>query len=271
MIHEAKQREMPYAFIGMDTHYGQQPWLLAALEADNECYIADIPCDTRVWQQCPLTEIPKRKGTRGRLATKRKLVKGETAPIEVRDIASSLSASAWQREYVRDTQRGELWTRIACLRIYPVRDGLPGPETWLIIREDETNNKRKYQFCNATKQTPFSRLAYMSHSRYWIERAIQDAKGEVGLDEYQVRGWRGWHHHMTMVLLALLFLLELQLDWKSKAPLLTLRDVKEILEVTLPKREFSSTDILKYIEGKHQARDSARRSHHRRRNRQDTS
>ena len=106
-------------------------------------------------------------------------------------------------------------------------------------------------------------LAEMSHSRYWIERAIQSAKGEAGLDEYQVRGWRGWHHHMTLVLLAMLFLLELQLDWKPKAPLLTLRDVKEILEVTLPKREFSSTEILIHIEQKHRARDSARRSHHR--------
>lgn len=175
MIRSAQQRKMPYAFIGMDTHYGQQPWLLAALEADNECYIADIPCDTRVWQQCPETQIPKRKGNRGRPPTKQKLVKGEPAPIEVREIASSLSASAWQREYVRDTQRGQLFTRIACLRVYPVRDELPGPATWLIIREDEANNKLKYQFCNAAKETPVSRLAYMSHSRYWIERAIQDA------------------------------------------------------------------------------------------------
>jgi len=84
----------------------------------------------------------------------------------------------------------------------------------------------------------------MSHSRYWIERAIQDAKGEAGLDQYQVRGWRAWHHHMTMVLLAMLFLLELQHYWESKAPLLTLRDVREILEVTLPKRQFSATEIL---------------------------
>ena len=142
---------------------------------------------------------------------------------------------------------------------------MPGPETWLIIREDEADNTQKYQFSNAAKEPPFSRLAYMSHSRYWIERAIQDAKGEAGLDEYQVRGWRGWHHHMTMVSLAMLFLLELQQDWKSKAPLLTLRDVKEILDVTLPKRQFSPAEILLHIEQKHRARDSARRSHHRRR------
>ena len=263
MIRDAQQREMPYAFIGMDTHYGQQSWLLETLEADDECYIADVRCDTRVWQQCPETQIPKRKGNRGRIPTKRKVIEGQQSPIEVRNLASSLETSAWQREYVRETERGPLFARIACLRVYPVRDGLPGPQTWLIIREDETDGTRKYQFTNADPATPVSRLAEMSHSRYWIERAIQDAKGEAGLDEYQVRGWRGWHHHMTMVLLAMLFLLELQLSWKPKAPLLTLRDVKEILEVTLPKREFSTAEILLHIEQKHRARDSARRSHHR--------
>ena len=82
MIREAQKREMPYAFIGMDTHYGQQPWLLAELEADEECYIADIPYDTRVWQSCPETQIPKRKGNRGRLPTERKLGKVNPLPLK---------------------------------------------------------------------------------------------------------------------------------------------------------------------------------------------
>ncbi len=51
--------------------------------------------------------------------------------------------------------------------------------------------------------------------------------------DYEVRGWLGWHHHMTMVLLAMLFLLILQLKWKDKAPMLTIQDVREILEVIL--------------------------------------
>ena len=81
-------------------------------------------------------------------------MKGEPSPIEVREIASSLSASTWQREYVRDTQRGQLWTRIACLRVYPVRDELPGPETWLIIREDEVDNTRKVNSPMQRKNPP---------------------------------------------------------------------------------------------------------------------
>jgi len=68
---------------------------------------------------------------------------------------------------------------------------------------------------------------------------------------------------MTMTILAMLFLLELQLDWKPKAPNLTIQDVREILEVILPKREMTPDEILKVIQQKHKARLSARRSKHR--------
>lgn len=96
-----------------------------------------------------------------------------------------------------------------------------------------------------------------------MERAIEDAKGESGLADYEVRGWCGWHHHMTMTLLAMLFLLQLSLHWREKAPMLTIQDVREILEVILPKRKSTPQEILKLIEQKHRARDSAKRSHHR--------
>ena len=62
-----------------------------------------------------------------------------------------------------------------CLRIHPVRDGLPGPESWLILRKEE-NGKKKYQFSNASPNTKMNRFAEMSCSRYWIERALEDAK-----------------------------------------------------------------------------------------------
>src|SRR5450756_1814517 len=90
---------------------------------------------------------------------------------------------------------------LACLRVFPVRDQLPGVETWLIIRKDEGENITKYQLSNATADTSIERLGQMSCSRYWIERALEDAKGEAGMADYQVRGWTGWHHHMVMTCL----------------------------------------------------------------------
>jgi SRSO17 transposase len=260
LIRKAQERAIPFAWIGMDSHYGQQEWLLAELERDNLIYIADVPCDTRVWLDLPRTQIPQRKGNRGRKPTK---LKADSHPTAVHEIAHALEENHWTRMYIRDTERGQLWSWLAFLRVYPVRDELPGPETWLILRKDEGEKKLKYQFCNAPSHTPIERLAEMSHSRYWMERAIQDAKGEAGLADYELRSWRGWHHHMTMTILAMLFLLELQLDWKSKAPHLTIQDVREILEVILPKREITPDEILKIIQQKHKARLSARRSKHR--------
>ncbi|RLG29478.1 hypothetical protein DRN97_11825 [Methanosarcinales archaeon] len=134
---------------------------------------------------------------------------------------------------------------MACLRIYQVRDGLPGPESWLIIRKEE-NGKKKYQFSNASPNTKMNRLAEMSCSRYWMERALEDAKGEAGMADYEVRGWLGWHHHMTMVMLAI-------------------QDVREILEVILPRRRrITGKDILEIVKQKQKARESARKSHHKR-------
>lgn len=265
MIMDAKENNVPFGYVGMDTFYGEQPWFLDKIHANNKVYIADIPCDTRIWLNLPKTEIPKRKGKKGPIPKKEKLVEGESNPIEVRKVEEKLEQSNWKRVFLRDTERKELWCKMAVLRVYPVRDGLPGKKVWLIIRKDEGEKRTKYQLSNAPSNTSLKRLGEMSGSRYWIERALEDAKG-VGLADYQVRGWRGWHHHMVMTMLAMLFLLMCQLDWVGKAPILTLQDVKEILEVILPRRNITAQDILELIEKKHKARDSAKRSHHKRNN-----
>ena len=132
--------------------------------------------------------------------------------------------------------------------------------------------------------------AVMKCRRYWVERALEDAngesgcgktksslrvyvgsetvafcttafKGEAGLDQYQVRGWTGWHHHMTMTLLAMLFLLQLTLNLREKAPMLTLQDAREILEAFLPRKSYSPAEFIQLLQQKHQARLSARKSH----------
>ena len=88
--------------------------------------------------------------------------------------------------------------------------------------------------------------------RYWVERALQNGKSHAKLDEYMVRGWRGWHHHMTMTL---------QVTLKERAPRLTLADAREILEIVLPKKQFTLESAVEYLRLKHQQRDAAKRLH----------
>ena len=263
MIKNAKENKVPFGWIGMDGFYGRQPDLLDKIDNDDMTYIADIPCDTHVWLNYPKTEVPERKGKRGPIPKREKVVEGEPTSTEVRKVAKQLKKSQWKRVFLRDSEREKLWCEIVAIRVYPVRDGLPGKEVWLIIRKNDSENRTKYQLSNAPLDTSLERLAQMSCSRYWIERAIEDAKG-VGLSDYQVRGWRGWHHHMVMTMLSMLFLLMCQLNWIDKAPILTLQDVKEILEVILPRQEITAQDILILIEKKHKARYSAKKSHHKR-------
>jgi len=261
MIDSFSDSGLPFSWVSMDCHYGEQPWLLEKLNDDGICYMAEIPADTRIFLTRPKTEIPKRKGNRGRHPTKERLAEGQPDPIEVRSFADNLDESSFERLRVRKTERGWLIADFAAFRVWHSVDNLPFAEVWLVIRRSTDAETIRFAFSNAPKNTPLARLAMMKCRRYWVERALEDAKGEAGLDEYQVRGWRGWHHHMTVTLLAMLFLLQLTQRLRPKAPMLTLQDAREILETFLPRKSYSQAEFIELIQQKHQARLSARRSH----------
>src|SRR5260370_35427758 len=90
---------------------------------------------------------------------------------------------------------------------------------------------------NATAETPRLRLAQMQGQRYWVERVFEDAKGECGLADYQALGWRAWHHHVTMVVLAMLFIAQQRAAHHDEIDLLTARDIVEIRTAILPRKE----------------------------------
>ena len=71
--------------------------------------------------------------------------------------------------------------------------------------------------------------AYFQAQRYWVERCFDDAKNELGLSDYQVRKWQGWHHHHTLVMMASLFLLKERLSQKEAVPLMSLRDARLLM------------------------------------------
>jgi SRSO17 transposase len=97
--------------------------------------------------------------------------------------------------------------QVAFMRVVPVRDEGPGPESWLVLRRSlgETPELKTY-LGNAPVRTPHRKLVWASGMRWPVEAAIEESKGEVGLDQEEVRGWRGWHHHTTLSFLAHHFL-----------------------------------------------------------------
>jgi SRSO17 transposase len=171
---------------------------------------------------------------------KQSLADGEPAPIEVRTFARNLKESDWTRLEIRETERGWLIADFAAFLVWHSVDNLPFAEVWLLMRRSlGAKGEVRYAFSNAQKDTPLEQLAKMQCRRYWVERALEDAKGEAGLDKYQVRGWRGRHHHMTMTLLAMLFMLQLTIRFRSKAPMLTLLQTTSAISLRIDSQALS--------------------------------
>jgi len=263
MIEDTITKEIPFGWIGMDCFYGRSSWLRNNIDLANKIYCADIPCDQRVWLQKPTVGIPTKKKGRGRTPTREQVLDGESFRVD--ELKDRVAHGKWEQVFIRDTERRELWANMLFLQVYPCEEnGLPGKECWLIIRVDPESGIVKYQFSNASRKASKDRLAEMSGSRYWIERTFEDGKGIAGLADYQIRSWTGWHHHITMTILAMLYLMVLSIDLGKKVDFLTVQDVKEIFEVIMPKREVTNEELLMLLYEKHKRRLSARESHHKR-------
>jgi SRSO17 transposase len=263
MIEDVITKKIPFGWVGMDCLYGRSSWLRNNIDKSKKIYCADIPRNQRVWLEKPMVGIPKKKGSRGPTPSREQVLDGQSFRVE--ELKDRVAEDEWERMFIRDTERRELWADMLFLRVYPREDKeLPGKKCWLLIRVNRESGDVKYQLSNASRKASKDRLAEMSGSRYWIERTFEDGKGIAGLADYQVRSWMGWHHHITMTILAMLYLMDLSIDLGKKADFLTVQDVKEIFEVIMPKREITNDELLALLYEKHKRRLSARNSHHRR-------
>ncbi len=137
---------------------------------------------------------------------------------------------------------------------------------WYLVvrREVDSPEEIKYSLSNAPEGTPVKRLAFMQAQRYWVERALQDAKRQAGLGDYQVRGWQGWHHHMALVMMVMLFMLGERLAQQDTLPLLSNADIRNLLVHFLPRRDVTVKEVLRQMKVRHKKRRSAINSARRR-------
>ena len=198
-----------------DEGFGQDPAFLDAVAEQGLWYYAEVSHATRVWRHRPATAVPEWSG-RGRRPTKEQVLAGEPEPETVEAIAASLPPEMWTRETIYEGSQGPLVADFALLRVVAVRDGLPGPDVWLGLRRDVFTGELKTFLSNAPPDTPRPALVRLSGLRWPIETGFEDSKQLVGMGDYEVRSWRGWHHHMTLCILAHFFLVRMCLRLKKK-------------------------------------------------------
>ena len=184
---EVEGAELPHAWVVADDELGRVGELRELLRERGEHYVVDVPCVTMV-----------------RVVSTR----GEGATLERADAwAKRLPPSAWTHVHVRDGEKGPIVIDATMTKVRTNLGGQPGPvEMLLVIRTTGSTPEISFHLAHAPEAVSIEELVRAKAERHRIEEDFERGKGEVGLGHYELRSWVGWHHHQTLALIALFFL-----------------------------------------------------------------
>jgi SRSO17 transposase len=256
MIHEQRQAGLRFQWIGADGLYGHDPEFTQTLDDAGEIFLVDVHKDQRIYLEAPEPLVPEVESKSGCQSGK---LKARTESFRVDKWTAMQPDHSWSLATLRDSTKGKLRVEILHRRIW-VWDGKEkAARQWhLVVRRDaHSKSDYKYSLSNAPADTSSHRLAYMQGQRYWVERMFEDGKSETGMADYQTRGWLGWHHHMALVMMTMLFMLEERCLHRETHPLLSCSDVETLLAHFLPRRDITVDEVLRQMEVRHRKRQAS--------------
>jgi SRSO17 transposase len=218
---------VPAAPVVADAGYGVVTAFRDALTARGIPYVVGISTETTVWAPGRTPLPPRKYRGRGRPATLVRRTRRHR-PLSVEALARQLPAAAWRTVTWRHGTRGAMRSRFAAIQVRPAhRDegrSAPRPEEWLLIEWPRTDAApTKYWLSTLPPPTTCAELVHLAMLRWRIERDYQELKGELGLDHFEGRGWRGFHHHASLCIAAYAFLAAERLAHFPPEPLAFLR------------------------------------------------
>jgi SRSO17 transposase len=202
MLEHVWQVGVPMRWVAGDEIYGESTALRDGIAARGRWYVLAVRTVMPVWSVRPPVVEPEPQ-ERGRPRTKARLAEGALPATTVKEVVARWPESRWQSLTVAEGEKGLITYDWACQRVVESRDKLPGPDAWLIARRSLSDpGEIAYYLSNAPADTPLVLLAQVASTRYTVEQCIEEAKSETGLDEYEVRYWHSWHRHITLSMMA---------------------------------------------------------------------
>jgi SRSO17 transposase len=234
-----------FDWITADEEFGRDGDFLDALEQRQQRYLVEVPANTTVWAEKPLRQTP------------------DELVWQVRLLAAALPAEAWQVVKLREGAKGPLAFEFARMRVWSVRHRHAGPPLWLLVRRSlERVPEVKYYLSNAETDVPLEPMALVTGVRWRVEEFFEDGKGHLGMAQYEARSWTSWHHHMSLVALAHLFVAQTRRDVNRKVPELTLDMAMRLIQASLEHPRLSLKDAEDLVDY-HLARNKQATASHR--------
>ena len=267
MTKRVHENGLPFCAIDCDTLYGRAGWLRDEFDREGFEYYADVPNNTKVYLSPPCVTYPlTNKGT----PSKTPEIIGTDYAVKELKYHSQIQ---WEKLTLRPHERGMLRAKFARFRVWTVRDDGSLREEWLLIRQDK--KRTTYSLSNAPKTTSLLIMAQRKSQRYFIERSNQDAKSELGWDEFQALKYRAWEHHLALTIMASWFIAETRLEWAQKyerdpallekyetdvLPSLSVANVRELLRATMPLPQLTPLQatelVVKHLDNRARSRKS---------------
>jgi len=220
-----------FDWLTADAEFGRDGDFLDALEANDQRYLLEVPANTTVWPDEPMRQTP------------------DEMVWQVSQLAQTLPATAWHVIQLREGAKGPLAFEFARVRVWSVRHRHVGPQGWLLIRRSlDPLPEVKYYLSNADVDVPLETMALATGVRWRVEEFLEDAKGQLGMGHYEARSWTSWHHHMSLVALAHLYVVQTRRDVQHHVPDLTLDMAVRLLRAALPRPQLTLEEAGELID-----------------------
>ena len=221
---------LPPAPAVADAGYGVVTEFRDALTRQGIPYVVGVSGETSVWPPGLEPLGPRRWSGRGRPPTRLRRTR-RARPVPLTTLAEQLAPKAWRTVMWRQGTRGSLRSRFAWLRVRPAhRDEhrhQPRPVEWLLIEWPKgAPEPTKFWLSTLPADTAVAQLVRLAKLRWRIERDYQELKDEFGLDHFEGRSWRGFHHHGSLCIAAYAFLAAERARLSPPEPLSFLRPAR---------------------------------------------
>jgi SRSO17 transposase len=240
-----------YDWVGGDCIYGNSLFLRQYLYDKKATFVLDVGEELGVYLTKPQLYIPTKKEGRG--ATPTNYVCDEK-PTQIKNLIKQIPDEQWEEISHRKGTKGYLIRKSVILDVHiwkPERKNNI-ESVQLIISTETDGSEVKYSLCYSSEgKMPLKTALYRQMQRYWIERAFQNIKEQLGLNQYQVRSWKAWHHHIALSLMALHFILQIQKESKEDIPLISVPDIKLIFAKKLQNNLNSDEGLINAIMVRH--------------------